>query len=106
MFEYEYDLKAFEECAEKYGTFIARLNHSPYLSMMRWTSEFFVCVFNISIIPDNSSSLKNLARTLISHRIIFFLKSESGILALPIKQQIMVISDLMGMSISMSGNMS
>ena len=50
MFEYEYDLKAFEECAEKYGTFIARLNHSPYLSMMRWTSEFFVCVFNISII--------------------------------------------------------
>ena len=50
FYEYEYDFKAFEECAEKYGTFIARLNHSPYLSMMSWTSELFVCVFNILII--------------------------------------------------------
>lgn len=50
FYEYEYDLKAFEECAEKYGTFIARLNHSPYLSMMSWTLELFVCVFNILII--------------------------------------------------------
>ena len=69
-------------------------NPCPYFLIIRSTSLFFVCVCNISIISDISFSLKNLAKTLISHRIIFFLKSMSGILVSSIKKYLMLFNKL------------